>query len=78
VKPVWADAPANDSIKFDRIYRLLNEGLWQGVCRWTYDADTDSRDTGCGQKHQFTDGGPAENRHDYCPYCGQALKGGNS
>jgi hypothetical protein len=45
-------------------------------CVWTRDSDPDggeSWDTACDHKHQFMDGGPSENEHAYCPYCGRGL-----
>ncbi len=42
-------------------------------CVWTPDPDTDSWDTACQNKHCFTEGGPRENSHAFCPYCGRAL-----
>lgn len=45
-------------------------------CVWTLDADEwngDSWDTACGHKHQFMEGGPRENNHAFCAYCGRAL-----
>jgi hypothetical protein len=44
------------------------------TCTWTLDPIDESWDTGCGEKHQFTDGGPAENSHRFCPYCSGALR----
>lgn len=47
----------------------------KGFCVWTFDLshDSDSWDTACREKFQFTDGGPAENRFTHCPYCGREL-----
>jgi len=42
-------------------------------CMWVQDAVDDSWDTGCGNKHQFTDGDAADNLHAFCPYCGGRL-----
>jgi len=39
-------------------------------CDWTRDDFDDSWDTSCGEKWQFTDGGPAENHQRFCGYCG--------
>ena len=44
------------------------------ACRWVYDADSDSWDTDCGQKHCFIADGPHENGYRFCPYCGTQLK----
>lgn len=43
------------------------------TCEWKYDSDTCSWDTECGEKHQFTNDGPKENNHHFCPYCGALL-----
>lgn len=41
-------------------------------CTWTYDDHeyAPKWDTECGQAHAFTEGGPVENDHLFCPYCG--------
>ncbi len=48
------------------------------ICVWTLgDADPDYGDlwdTNCGNKHHFMDGGPRENEHAFCPYCGGMLQ----
>ena len=51
-------------------FEALEKGL---PCAWTYDADTCSWDTACGHKHIFSEDGPFENMHQYCPYCGARL-----
>jgi hypothetical protein len=43
------------------------------ACTWTEDADGVWW-TACGEAHVFTAGGPAENRHRFCAYCGGALR----
>lgn len=43
------------------------------VCWWAEDEDG-NWDTGCDEKHIFTEGNPTENKHRYCPYCGRPLK----
>lgn len=40
----------------------------EDICVWTED-DEGNWDTSCDQKHTFFDGGPADNRHVWCPYC---------
>lgn len=47
-------------------------------CDWLHETDhsCDYWETGCGEAHQFIDGGPQENKYRYCPYCGRALKVG--
>lgn len=45
-------------------------------CKWTisHDADADRWDSDCGQSHLFIVGGPTENSHAFCPYCGRTLE----
>lgn len=45
----------------------------QHECRWTHDADTESWDTGCGEKFHFETDGPKENGQKFCGYCGGKL-----
>ena len=42
-------------------------------CLWTLDDIDAAWDTGCGNRHVFTDGGPAENGQRFCGYCGRPL-----
>ena len=49
-----------------------DEPVHQHDCEWTEDIDG-AWDTSCGQKHEFTSGGPQENKHAYCPYCGRGI-----
>jgi hypothetical protein len=42
-------------------------------CRWTED-DDGYWHSACGQIHGFTEGGPKENRHRFCSYCGLNIK----
>ncbi|MEI6165902.1 MAG: hypothetical protein WCS52_01790 [bacterium] len=42
-------------------------------CQWTED-DTYSWDTGCGNRHLFSEAGPSENKHTFCPYCGKRIE----
>jgi len=48
------------------------------TCTWTLDDydpwQGDSWDTGCGNKFEFTVGGPVENTFSFCPYCGSVLR----
>jgi hypothetical protein len=44
------------------------------ACRWQYDDIYDTWATSCGALHQFNDGGPRENAHRFCPYCGATLQ----
>jgi len=40
-------------------------------CEWH---ETDyAWETGCGEAFVFIEGGPAENKMRYCPYCGRAI-----
>lgn len=43
-------------------------------CRWTEDDLHGCWETACGQASVFEDGGPAEHRHRYCPYCGKPIE----
>lgn len=52
----------------------LAESAWKRTCHWKEDNWSGSYDTGCGQKHCFIDGGPEENKHQFCPYCGKTIK----
>jgi len=42
-------------------------------CFWKKDEQSGAWDTGCGEAHWFTDAGPTENLHKFCPYCGREL-----
>jgi hypothetical protein len=44
------------------------------TCAWREDEDGVWH-TACGEAHVFNDGGPRENRHAFCPYCGGGLEG---
>lgn len=43
-------------------------------CKWSHDGDTDSWDTECGEKWQFNEGGPQDNKCHFCPYCGGTVE----
>lgn len=44
-------------------------------CGWSLDtAYGESWDTDCGNKFQFTEGGPRENGMHFCCYCGRGLR----
>ena len=45
----------------------------QEKCRWKQD-DTGDWFTRCGEGWTFTDGGVAENRIKFCPYCGKPIE----
>lgn len=44
-------------------------------CEWTSSDDPDMGwwETSCGEAWTFIDGGPAENKMKFCPYCGKPL-----
>ena len=42
-------------------------------CDWMEDELDGYWRTSCGDLHQFTDGGPENNNHKFCPYCGKTL-----
>lgn len=43
-----------------------------GGCRWTETKDG-QWETACEQMHEFFDGGPKDNRLQFCGYCGKRL-----
>ena len=45
-----------------------------GICRWKYDEIQDSWETDCGNDFVLMNGTPADNRMQYCPYCGYRLE----
>jgi prophage maintenance system killer protein len=56
--------------EMERLYMQANR-----ECAWTRDEDYgDVYDGACSVKWEFTDGGPRENRTDYCPQCGGRIK----
>lgn len=42
-------------------------------CHWLADDTDGSFDTDCGNKFQFFDGTPSENKFRFCPYCGKKI-----
>lgn len=45
------------------------------ACTWTHENhEGDYWETDCGETFAFIDGGPRENKMQFCPYCGRALK----
>ena len=45
-------------------------------CYWIEEVQPDSYTvwhTTCANMHEFTAGGPEENQHKFCPYCGGRL-----
>ena len=43
------------------------------VCEWR-DIGCGIWDAGCENQHRFEEGGPADNLHEFCPYCGGRLE----
>lgn len=43
-------------------------------CVWKYDETDDGWETECDNRHTFIDGGPEENDHKFCPYCGEHIQ----
>lgn len=41
-------------------------------CRWSADWENNWFTT-CGNIHVFFESGPAENRYEFCPYCGKPV-----
>lgn len=53
---------------------MADATIWPKLpCRWERDNDMGIWNTACGEAHLFEEGGPAENAHRFCPYCGGAL-----
>lgn len=72
---ITEDGVASESIReaADRLAELNTTAIRQ--CVWTRDADYgDVYDGACGVKWEFTDGGPRENKANYCPSCGGRVK----
>lgn len=43
-------------------------------CRWKLVPENEYWQTDCDNAHCFIDGGPKENKYQFCPYCGRTLK----
>lgn len=43
-------------------------------CVWAEEGEGEYWSTRCGQANWFADGGPAENRYRFCPYCGNPIE----
>jgi hypothetical protein len=71
-------SPRNQERLFTALFRQNNAQAKKidrrKPCCWTQDDCTCSWDTNCGEKHQFIEGDPRENRYRYCPYCGRPLQ----
>lgn len=57
------DAPTSD---------LLVSSSPPPVCQWA-DHETEGWQTACGEAFVFIDGGPKENKFQFCPYCGRKV-----
>jgi DNA-directed RNA polymerase subunit RPC12/RpoP len=42
-------------------------------CAWEFNEDDGTHETQCGQTHYFPEGGIADNRYVFCPYCGRRI-----
>ena len=45
------------------------------LCTWKYEENWDysTWESDCGEAWVFEEGGPSENRMNYCPFCGKGL-----
>jgi hypothetical protein len=43
-------------------------------CRWKLVSEDEYWQTDCDNAHCFIDGGPKQNKYQFCPYCGRKLK----
>lgn len=57
-------------VDVQEIYK--RKGMETATCTWKEDGD-DQWLTGCCNVHEFTFGNPAENKHQFCPYCGETI-----
>jgi hypothetical protein len=48
------------------------------ACVWTHDDVGGGWFTACGNGFEFTDGGPADNGHTFCGYCGGKITEGDA
>lgn len=47
----------------------------KGECIWYEEPISgDYWDTSCNERHCFIANGPSENKYEFCPYCGDAIK----
>lgn len=56
-------------------FNALEDGLLK-ACVWKRD-ENGAWDADCGAKHEFTHGGPTENKFAACSYCGRMLEVGD-
>ena len=54
-----------------RSHPEINPDPW--FCMWQQDEDG-AWETDCNECFQFNEGGPHDNRWEYCPYCGNRIK----
>ena len=54
------------------IRKLKTDSPTARGCPWTPDTDGYLK-TACGKSHAFNEGGPTENQHRFCCYCGGAI-----
>ncbi|MGE5523420.1 MAG: hypothetical protein ACM3SS_06885 [Rhodospirillaceae bacterium] len=74
--PLLVDELIHDAIRAALAERTAQAGGEDArdvaTCLWTKNEDG-YFDTSCGQAFVFTDGGPSENRMEFCCYCGGRL-----
>jgi len=77
VQEDFFDAVRNDETMTPerKAYWLAKEPMSTGerACEWSEDKDG-VWFTSCGEAHQFTVDGPAENHYSHCSYCGKRLQ----
>jgi len=44
------------------------------ICKWKYTEPECAWEAECGGMFSFIDGGPRENKYNYCPRCGKLIK----
>ena len=59
------------SIVWDAAFKSIGDNIRGTVCQWTYDDDTCSYDTDCGEKWQFNEGTAKDNGVVFCHHCGR-------
>ena len=53
-------------------YKIRNT-IMDEKCKWTVDEDG-IYDTGCGERYEFFEDGPKENKVNFCMYCGKIIE----
>lgn len=66
------DSPVASAYLRDAAQRLRE--LSKPDCVWTFDADQGMYDAGCGEAWCFEEGGTAENKVKFCPFCQGAVR----